>query len=432
MAQKQSTLIKGRLSPRVFRLGWLLVFLLVAGLDIAGIPYRYDEVLAEPYTIMAQRGASHAPVIQALDEAGISRTGYAAYLIGLEAISFLPFLIFGILIFRFRPGDRGAELISLLLLLGNSERFLSTNLTHLFGTWAGLFITDVSSSAFTLVFFLFPDGRFVPRWTKWFMVLFLLISLPATYFPGSRWDVNQLPLPVILIISLAFFGVMIYSLVYRYHNVSGPVERLQTRWVVAGLAALPVFLVINSFLLPALAPSLRVINAETIRYHILINLLILQPLLLVLPIGMGISLLRYRLYDLDVIIRKTLVYAVVTGVLAVLYFGGVLLMQNAFARLGAGQSPAALVLSTLLIAALFNPLRRGVQRLIDQRFFRSKYDAEQALTVFALSARDEMEIGRLAITLMDTVQETMQPAAVSLWISAPARAGRNAWNNEQP
>jgi hypothetical protein len=415
MAQKQTTLINTRLSPRFLRLGWLLVFLLVACLDIAGIPYRYGEVFAEPYTIMSQRGASQAPVIQALDEAGISRSGYSAYLTGLEAFQFLPFLIFGILIFRFRPGDRGAKLISLLLLLGMSERFLSTSLTHLFGIWAGQSITLVTSSALTLVFFLFPDGRFVPRWTKWVMIPFVLIAVPATFFPGSQWDPNQYP--VFMIMGLAIFGAMIYSQVYRYRRISRPLERLQTRWVVAGLAAFPVFLVTNSLILPALAPSLTVINAETIRFHILINLLILQPLLLVLPIGMGISLLRYRLYDLDIIIRKTLVYAVLTGVLAIFYFSVVLLSQNAFARFGAGQSPAALVLSTLAIAALFNPLRRRIQGFIDRRFYRAKYNAELALEEFTRVARAETDPEHLAQALNKVVTETIQPEQILLWLN---------------
>jgi hypothetical protein len=425
MAQKHATLINVRFSPRFFRIGWL-VFLLVACLDIAGILYRYDEVYAEPYTIMSGRGASHEPVIQAVDEAGISRTGYAAYLTGLEALQILPFLIFGVLIARFRPGDRGAELISLLLLLGKSERFLSTSLTHLVGIWAGLSVMLVTSSALTLVFFLFPDGRFVPRWTKWTMIPFVLISLPATFFPGSRWDLNELIKPVILIIVLATFGAMIYSQIYRYRHISGPLERLQTRWVVAGLAALPVFVVTNSFLLPALAPSLTVVNAETIRVHILINLFILQPLLLALPIGVGISLLRYRLYDLNVIIRKTLVYTVLTGLLAILYFSGVLLMQNVFARMGAGQSPAALVLSTLLIAALFNPLRHRVQEVVDRRFYRQKYNAEQALTAFAALSARETNVAHLSKAILNLTRDTVQPELVSLWLVkplSPLRAG---------
>jgi hypothetical protein len=266
----------------------------------------------------------------------------------------------------------------------------------------------------------------VPRWTKWTMIPFVLISLPATFFPGSRWDLNELIKPVILIIVLATFGAMIYSQIYRYRHISGPLERLQTRWVVAGLAALPVFLVTNSFLLPALAPSLTVVNAETIRVHILINLFILQPLLLALPIGVGISLLRYRLYDLNVIIRKTLVYTVLTGLLAILYFSGVLLMQNVFARMGAGQSPAALVLSTLLIAALFNPLRHRVQEVVDRRFYRQKYNAEQALTAFAALSARETNVAHLSKAILNLTRDTVQPELVSLWLVkplSPLRAG---------
>ena len=139
---------------------------------------------------------------------------------------------------------------------------------------------------------------------------------------------------------------------------------------------------------------------------------------LFLPVTIGISVLRYRLFDIDVFIRKTLVYVVVTGLLALVYFAGVFLMQEVLAGLGAMQSPAALILSTLVIAALFNPVRRLVQEVVDRRFFRHKYDAEQALTAFAAQARDEVDIERLSAALVNALEETVQPVWVGLWLEA--------------
>jgi hypothetical protein len=135
-----------------------------------------------------------------------------------------------------------------------------------------------------------------------------------------------------------------------------------------------------------------------------------------LPIGIGISILRYRLWDIDIIIRKTLVYAVLTALLALVYFGLVVLLQSIFETLSGQESPLVIVASTLVIAALFAPLRRRVQDLIDRRFYRRKYDAQQVLAQFADTVRDETDMDRLTAELQRAVQETLQPETVSIWL----------------
>jgi hypothetical protein len=127
-------------------------------------------------------------------------------------------------------------------------------------------------------------------------------------------------------------------------------------------------------------------------------------------------MLRHQLYDIDIIIRRTLIYSAVSVVLALVYLGSVIVWQQLFSIFVSSQSPVAIVISTLIIAALFNPVRHRVQAIIDRRFFRQKFDAQQTLTAFALRARDEVELEVLAAELFDVVHRTMQPEHMSFWL----------------
>ena len=141
------------------------------------------------------------------------------------------------------------------------------------------------------------------------------------------------------------------------------------------------------------------------------------------PLAVGIAVLRYRLWDIDVIIRKTVLYGVLSALLAVVFFVLVVVLQAVFTQVTGRDSPAAVILSTLAIAALFTPLRRAIQGVIDRRFYRRKYDAEKVLADFAATARDETDLDRLTAELVRVIEEAMQPEFASVWVMPSGSAG---------
>jgi hypothetical protein len=197
----------------------------------------------------------------------------------------------------------------------------------------------------------------------------------------------------------------IASLIIRWRRSTGD-TRQQLKWFAYFLATavviqLVVFEMVGAFFYPEIF--------NTVWYRAIILVVFTG-----FPIVIGIAVFKYRLYDIDIIIRKTLVYGVLTILLALIYFGSVLLIQGLVTAVGGQQSPIVIVFSTLLIAALFSPLRRRIQAFIDQRFFRRKYDAEQTLAQFAASVRDEVDLDDLTAELLRVVQETMEPEHVSI------------------
>ena len=203
------------------------------------------------------------------------------------------------------------------------------------------------------------------------------------------------------------------SLVLRFLR-SGAEEREQIKWL--AFAALILGLGFSSFVIPGIISPHTTSSANSLWQNLLEDIVTLS--FAGVPVAIGFAVLKYRLYDIDVIINRTLVYGALTATLAVMYFGGVATTQTIFRAL-AGQErqpQLAIVVSTLVIAVLFNPLVRRIQGFIDRGFYRSKYDARKTLDAFSAKLRDETDLDALSDDLVGVVRETMQPAHVSLWL----------------
>jgi hypothetical protein len=265
-----------------------------------------------------------------------------------------------------------------------------------------------------VLFVLFPDGRFVPLWTRWLILLSIPLTVAILYLPPSySW----------VLLGLIVLGA-IYAQIHRYRHVSTPTQRQQTKWVLFGFL---LWLVLMGILGVPYSIEMSLPAGSPLPWWTLVGSAGWWVALTIVPLSLSIGVLRYRLYDIDIIINRTLVYGSLTAMLVALYFGGIVVLQRIFVLLTGQQSTLAVVASTLLIAALFTPLRRHIQAFIDRRFYRSKYDARKTLEAFSAKLRDETNLEALNSELVGVVRETMQPAHVSLWLRpATAPKGKQA------
>jgi len=282
-----------------------------------------------------------------------------------------------------------------------------------FSGWAWIPLVYVPTSFLLL---LFPDGRLPSsRWrpVAWCAGIGIVVFIAGIALePGPLEDFPQIVNPYgvdspILIVGIA--GAIVggismvasaVSLIVRMRR-AGTVERQQIKWLAYGGAVVVGTIFASGFVSIWSVP---------------LSILIISVALLGLPVFTGIAILHYRLYDIDILINRTLVYGSLTIMLLLAYFGGVVGLQRIFSPVVGGDNGLATVATTLAIAALFNPLRRRVQAFVDRRFYRNKYDARKTLEAFSARLRDETNLAIISDELVDVVKETMQPAHASLWL----------------
>jgi hypothetical protein len=394
------------------RVAWVVVALLYVGVFISGIPSEFARLRTPCTDAVSCSLIPHLTVqkVQELKELGLSAEFFAAYFVSIEVAFTAVSAAIGALIFWRRPEDRMALLVSLMLLTFGAALPIPLFTLDLSLLWtaSAKVVFFVGAASAILFFYVFPDGHFVPRWSRWLWLASVGVLAPTIFFPYSFLSLWRHPL-LNALVSAGIVGALLFAQAYRYKRVSTPAQRQQTKWVVLGtvaaLGGYGVFTALDLLLQSALLASLLSNSAFFV-------------LMLLIPISIAVAVLRYRLYDIDILINRTLVYGALTVLLALVYFGGVAATQVIFHALtGQHEQPQiAIVVSTLVIAALFNPLRRRIQGFIDRRFYRRKYDARKTLEAFSAKLRDETDLDALRDDLVNVVRETMQPAHVSLWL----------------
>jgi len=407
---------------------WLTLVVFTLGIFFASLPV-YVALLQTPCAGTACEWQQLTPrQVETLTGMGLSLGDYVAIIVALTLASVVLCLVVSTLIISRRSHDRMALLVALMLVtLGPTMS--TTALLQSSSPWQvpDECLTFLSTTLLVLVFFLFPSGQFVPRWTGFLFVVFLVgqvsIFFSAPLLPNT--PVSQLGYLVFLVEA----AILVVVQLYRYRRVSSPLQRQQTKWVVFGLAV-PITVIVLMTLLYLIFP----VFAEPGSLYPLVNNVVGTGWPLFFPLSFGFAMLRSRLWDIDVLINRTLVYGVLTVLLTAIYGGLVIGLQALLRGLISQDNGVAIVISTLAIYVLFQPLRQGIQRLIDRRFYRRKYDAVKVVAAFSATLRQEVDLDQLREHLLAVVQETMQPAHVSLWLRPPQRTGTHqaVWNSNPP
>jgi len=393
---------------------------IVIGLHVAGIPYAYARTINN---LNFDRLTTEQ--VRLFNYLGLTPEFYAAYTVALPVGTMVVFIAIATVIFWRRSEDRMALFAAFMLVVFGGAALTSDVPRAVAAAhptlWFPVHLFEyLGQVAFVVFFYLFPNGRFVPRLTRWLAIAVALLYVPSIFFPDSSLDLLSGPL------FIGFIGSLVIAQVYRYRRVSSPVERQQTKWVVFGVAiAIVGFGVILTLVrfVPSLEPAgpLGEMAASTYVYGFIV----------LIPLSIGVAIMRSRLYDIDILVNRTLVYSSLTVLLAATYVGGVVGLQYVFRALTGQGSTLAVVASTLVIAALFVPLRRRVQGFVDRRFYRRKYDARKTLEAFSAKLREETDLEALNSELVGVVRETMQPAHVSLWLR-PDRAQKGEKPTQRP
>jgi hypothetical protein len=404
-----------------------VVVALTLGLFFFVLPQRYDQLL-------------HTPARRELIQLGLNTVAYARLILGLNlAVLILHLATAGVLFWR-RSNDAIALLVSFALAMNGALFPLAVMYSTLRVELALRNLVDIVAflsmvSSYSLLL-LFPDGKFSPRWTRFLLAGWALMTFTSLFFPDSPFGLPSWPVAIQFLVLVTWSAIGMFAQVYRYRYVSTLQQQQQTKWALLGLAAAALGPI--AYFLPfVIAPALTGPAVPNMLYQRMgpafFNIsFILQTLsfgfftiiTLVFPISFTIAIMRYRLWDIDVLINQALVYAALTASVALIYLSMIFVFEFFFGGLaGESRSDIVTILSTLIVTSIFTRLRKRVQEGIDRRFYRRRYDVSQTMATFSKSLQNEVDLDRLSGRMLNVVQDTLHPRNVSLWLIAqPAEA----------
>jgi hypothetical protein len=406
---------------RLAQVGWVALAVATLVLTLASVPSYFASL--HHILLTSDTPDFGGPLTTSVNGSDLTAMGlsidfYARFSVGVVLASWLVYAVVATIIFLRKSNDRMALITAFTLILMpiaiNTDNFAAWP-----ASWSAplvsmlQFLGEISIAIF---FFTFPGGTLAPRWTRW-ALLVEIVYWVLDIFDSSAFTAG----PFALLSFVLFLGLMmslVVAQVWRYRTISTPRQRQQSKWVVYTIA-----LVVTGAMLEIVVVFVILPGVSTPGALVFMLGGAIQSLLLALfPVSIAIAILRSQLWDIDVLINRTLVYGLLTGILAALYFGSVVLLDMLARDLtGRVNSTPVIVVSTLLIAALFQPLRRRIQSAIDRRFYRRKYNAAHTIAAFGITLRGSVDLNDLTNQLLATVDSTMQPAHVSLWLSAEER-----------
>jgi serine phosphatase RsbU (regulator of sigma subunit) len=381
-------------------------------------------------------------IVRGLTDAGLSRDLLIQIDIAFRLMGFLAFSVTGAFMFLRRSDDWMTALSSLMLITVGASWFAPVGalegenwlrLAHFIGAtepWSPEFGRSVAGVSLLLFTFLFPDGRFVPHWMRWVAGVVVTHVLLWSLTPGSIFDVGTWPTSGQAVWIGTLIAASLFAQIYRL-VVADRNERQQTQLVVGALCVIAVTPALLFLVNPELGgglPALTIRTPELEALYSVIVLLFLAAALLMLPVSIAVSILRYRLWDFDIIVNRTLVYGMLTAILGAGYFAIVAVVSSFV-----GRSYVTVATATMLVAVLFQPLRKRLQNEVDRRFYRSKYDAAHTLNEFSARLRHEIDLEPLAREVLKVVQDAMHPRHVSLWVvEAPDSRNLSIYSPARP
>src|SRR6266446_658047 len=396
------------------RVVWVAVVVLTLGLFFASIPTTFADLhmLCTAASCITS-GPLTPDDVRELHALGLSMDFYATYIVVFIIVFAFGYFAVGAVLFWRKSDDRMA-LFASFTLVTFPIAFTEVLATLSPSWWLPVqFVGFLGSICIVLFFYLFPNGQFVPHWMRWLSIGVIVYWGAKNFFPLSPLNpFTRFPILDVLTF-VGFVGTMVVGQIYRYRRVSSLLQRQQTKWIVFSMSvAVGCYVGLNVlygvFSLPPRGPFADLIIFTAIYF-----------LMLLIPLSIAFAILRSRLWDIDMLINRTLVYGTLTTMLAVVYVGLVIGLQALLRGLISQDNSVAIVLSTLAIAALFQPLRQLFQVGIDRRFYRRKYDAARTLAAFSATLRSEVDLSQMREDVVAVVQETMQPAHISLWLRPP-------------